>query len=203
MTATGAGRPGPRKDDTPTMTRPLRLAPRALLLALFAAGCSTEPAPAPTVEIDELFPADNEIGSWVEDTTVGAAGVEIADSPTEAEAIIDGDAEPFTAHDFARFAIQNYTNGSEKLELRVWQMADAAAATAIYDYLPANNSIYMASSWEDVSIGEAGRASNTGASWWINARTGAFYVEAKINAVSDAARADAEAFARAVVGKVP
>jgi len=177
-----------------------RLASSFAVVALFAAGCSTEPADGGPVAIESLFPADNEVGTWVEDTSVGASGVEVASTPAEAEALIDGDAEPFTAHGFSKFAIEHYVDGTPQLELRVWEMPDAAGATEIYDYLVANDSIYMASSWEDVSIGAAGRASNTGASWWVNARSGAYYIEAKINDTSNGARTDAQAFASAVIG---
>jgi len=184
------------------MTRLAIFASLALAVTTHAGGCSTEPADDTPVEIDELFPGNNELGAWIEDTSVGGAGVEVANTPNEAEALINGDADPFTSHDFAKFARQNYIDGTRQLELRIWQMPTAAGATEIYDFLVANNSIYMASSWENVAIGAAGRASNTGASWWVNARSGAFYVESKINDITPEGRADAEAFVSAVIANM-
>ena len=46
-------------------------------------------------DIEELFPADNEVGSWVEDTSTGTAGVEVARTYDEAWELVDGDADSF------------------------------------------------------------------------------------------------------------
>lgn len=157
-----------------------------------------------SASIQSFFPADNEVSSWVEDQSTGQPGVEIYRTKAAAEAVIDGDVEPFAAHDFVAFARQHYVKDSYHLELRIWQMQDAAACTTLYDDLAASESLYQYP-WESVTAGAGGRIASTGVFWWVNAHAGAYYVEAKVNQVSppdQTARDEVVAFAQAVVAKI-
>lgn len=159
-----------------------------------------------TPSIESFFPADNEVSGWVEDTAAGAAGVEVADTDDEAWALINGDNEPFHAHGFAVFARQHYVNGSYNLEARIWDMATAATAQTLFSALLTEAATYSAQTWEDLSMGDESRIADTGAYWWINVRKGAYHVEVKINqtAASDTtSRGHAEAFASAIVARIP
>ena len=151
---------------------------------------------------DQLFPADNEIGDWVENTDTGDPGVEVAKSDDEAVALIDGSAEPFIEHGFITFGVEYYASQGMMLELRIWQMDNAAIARELYSDLTDNKSIYMAQPWTDIDVGQQGRVADTGASIWVNARSGSYYVESKIDQVTDEASNDAQAFAKAVIAKL-
>jgi len=190
------------------MTRlSMPLATILLALVAFAPACGgggddddTPPS------IDTFFPADNDVSGWVEDTSVGAAGVEVADTDDEAWALIDGDNEPFHAHGFVVFARQNYVNGSYTLEARIWDMGTASAEETLYSALLTEAATYSAQSWEDLTLGDESRIADTGAYWWVNARKGAYHVEVKINqttASDTTSRGHAETFASAILSRIP
>lgn len=168
-------------------------------LCLFGLACGG-PAPA---TLESFFPAANAVGAYAEDTSVGKAGVEIAKTAAAMEALIDGDAAPFTEKGAVAFGWEHYVSGTYKLDARVWQMKDAANATDTYAYLVANVSLYKANTWNDVGVGEAGRIADTGSSWWLDARKGKYLVEVKIIGKDTTSRADIEAFAKAMVAKMP
>jgi len=175
----------------------------SLAVCILGAACGGS-----SVAIDSLMPAPTEITGWSEDPAQGTAGVAVARTPAQAEALVDGDAAPFTAHNFVAFAWQQYQKDNYRLDLRIWQFADTAAATAIYDDLLTQSSLYSTATWNAEAAGDAGRIANTGTSWWINTRKHGYYVEAKMTttppAAPDAAgRTDAEAFVSAVLGKIP
>ena len=161
-----------------------------------------------SVAINTLMPAPADVAGWSEDAAQGTAGVAVARTPAEAEAFVDGDAAPFTAHSFIAFAWQQYTKDTYRLDLRIWQFADTAAATAIYDDLLTDSSLYSSAAWTPEAAGDAGRIADTGTSWWINTRKKGYYVEAKMTTNPPAApnatgRTDAEAFVNAVLAKIP
>ena len=63
---------------------PSRLAPLFAALGLLLAACSGDDDDS-LPDINTLFPANNEVGSWVENTAIGEPGVETAtdDSGTD------------------------------------------------------------------------------------------------------------------------
>lgn len=177
-----------------------RLLPAVASLWLCACGPSTPSTPS----IDKFFPADNEVGSWAADTTVATPGVQVAKSNSAIEALVNGDAAPFEAKGTLALGWNRYKSGSSKLDVRVWQMKSAADATDTYGYLVTDVSLYKANTWTTLSgVGEDGRIADTGGSWWLNARKGVYIVELRITPNGTQPRADVEAFAKAVIGKMP
>jgi hypothetical protein len=154
-----------------------------------------------TKTFEELFPTENEVAGFTVDSSKG--GLKVARTVAAVQGLIDGDADPFTTPTvlFAAFGRQYYKVGDKSVELRIWQMKDAATAQSIYTDL-LDDPLYTSTTWTDTPIGEAGRIDNTGSRWWVNARKGAFYVEVSINApASDqTARGQALALETAVVG---
>jgi len=153
-------------------------------------------------DIAELFPADNEIGSWVEDSSLGGAGVEVGRSFSEAEAIVNGDADSFDGYMVA-FAREYYTDGTAGLELRAYEMGDAAACTEAYDLLIVDNPLYSANTWDAASLGDAGRIADTGSHWFVNTRKKIFYVEAWIEPNDAPGKTAVESFVETVLEKIP
>ncbi|MBI3180282.1 MAG: hypothetical protein HYZ27_11515 [Deltaproteobacteria bacterium] len=175
------------------------------LAALCLIACGDSDPPSATT-IESLVPASGEVSGWNEDPATGAPGVEVGKTHAEVEAKIDGDMEPFAAKSFVALARQHYAKDGYQLELRIWQMKDEATATALYSDLATTVSLYSALSWSNVSVGDAGRVADSGTTWWVNTRKKAYHVEARVSqkSVADAtSRADVEAFAKAVVAKIP
>lgn len=167
-------------------------------LALAACGTPTPATPA----IDKLFPAANEVSTWAEDTAVGKLGVEVAKSATAIEALIDGDGAPFNEKGALALGWEHYQAGSSKIDARVYQMKTAASSKETYDYLVASVGLYMANTWTPVdAVGDAARVTDTGSSWWFNARRGVFIFELKITPKDATTRTEVEAFAKAMVAK--
>ena len=165
------------------------------------AGSSAPPA------IETLFPGNNEVATWTEDTTVGKAGVEVATTELAAEALVDGDKAPFEGN-FSAFGWQTYVSGTQRLEQRIWRMKSTALASSIFtDILSDSVHGYPSETWENLAVGEAGRIAVSGVKVWVNARKGVDYIEIKVYAVETGgsveatARADAETFIKAVMAK--
>lgn len=170
-----------------------------LALALVACGPSTPPPPT----LEELFPANNEVGAWTEDTSSGAAGVETAKTTDEVFALINGDAQAFVDRGFVAFGRERYTDGTHLIDLRVWQLKSSTAAMATYDALVLDAPTYKANTWTELTVGHGGRIADTGSTWWVNAHDGVYIIEVKAQPKDDTSRADAEAFAKAVADKIP
>jgi len=149
-----------------------------LVTAMFAAACGDDDPTLPNIAT--LFPANNEIGSWVEDTSTGTAGVEIATDENGIVALINGGADAFLSRNYNAFGIEYYTDGTYDLELRIWQFATAAISTEIYTALLTESSTHQTSTWEDSTLGTAGRVANTSTTWWFNVRDGAHLLEVTI-----------------------
>ena len=180
---------------------PSRLAVAVLPLSLLLA-CPPADDDDDSVAIASLFPANNEVGTWVEDTSLGSAGVQVSNSAAQAQADVDGDADSFE-DTMVAFAREFYTSGTHTMELRVWQMQDAAACTAVYDDLVVNDPLYTPNTWSAVSLGEAGRVADTGSQWWHNVRKAAYHVEAKTQSNDADGKSGAEAMIGAVLAKIP
>lgn len=176
---------------------------RALLpsfVAVIAVGCGPPP---PTVTMADFFPADDEVGGYVNDTSVPAPGLQVGQTAAAMEGLVDGATAPFTAKGALALGWKRYASGSYKLDARVWQLKDAASATDTYDSLVVTEALYRANTWSDLAVGQAGRLADTGSSYWVNSRKGAFIVEVVLKPKDPTSRADVETFARAMVGKLP
>jgi hypothetical protein len=171
--------------------------PLALLCACPPADSGEDP-PA----IETLFPKNSEVGTWIEDTSKGTAGVQVSNSAAEAQADVDGDADSFE-NDMVAFAREFYTNTTHTMELRVWQLKDASACTRIYDDLVVNDPLYTSNTWTAATLGDAGRVADTGTQWWHNARKKAYHIEAKTQANDADGKSAAEAMITAVTDKIP
>jgi hypothetical protein len=174
---------------------------RSAVLAVLALAACGGSSSSSGPDIRSFFPADNEVSGWTKDSAkplqvgVGAGG---------ATGLVDGAADPFIAQGLAQLAMASYVKGIDALDLRVWQMNDAATATSVYAAL-LSNSLYAANTWVacPTSIGEACRIADTGNTWWVNTRKGAYHVEARISPKDSATDDDAVAFLQAMLGKIP
>jgi hypothetical protein len=169
-------------------------------LALAASGCG--PSPATPKAIDTLFPKDGEVSGWNEDTTLGKPGVEVYVGSTAVTGAIDGAADSFIQKGMEQMARQYYLKGTEKLEVRIWQMKDAAATKDLWDYLVTSDKLYKAVTWTDDTGGDAARVADTGNNWWFNSRKGLYFVELTLGPNDANGKTDVRAFAGAVVGKM-
>jgi len=131
---------------------------------------------------EEQFPTDNQVAGMTIDTSAG--GLKLALTTKAVQDLIDGAADPFTTAGFTEFGWQHYKVGGYAVDLQLWQMKDVATGQSIYASL-LTNSLYSSATWTDVSsIGDGARIANTGTTWWVNAKKGAFHVQAKINQLS-------------------
>lgn len=174
------------------------LLPCCIALVVFGCGPTTPP-----VTMATFFPADNEVGAWVADTTVATPGLRVGKTTAAIELLVDGDAAPFTAKGVLSLGWEKYASGAYKLDARVWQMKDLANATDTYDGLPTSGTVYSANTWADLAVGQAGRIADTGTRWWLNARKSAFIVELKVEAKDATTRTEIETFAKAIAAKIP
>jgi hypothetical protein len=160
---------------------------------------------APTMST--FFPADGADGGtgaavagFVKDPS--GKGLQIAEGDDAIEALVDGAATPFMEKGVLALGRELYIKDSYHLEARVWQMKDAANASVTYDYLLTNASLYKASTWTALSVGDAGRIADDGTAWWVNARKGAYLIDVRIDPNDATSRSDVEAFAKALVAKM-
>jgi hypothetical protein len=171
-----------------------------------ALGCSSSGSTA--VTIDSLMPASNEVSGWAEDPSVLHPGLNVAHNANEAEALVDGDAAPFTRHNFVAFAWDNYVNTTAgyKMDFRIWEMADAAASATLFVDLQTQEAIYSGQIWAEATIGDGGRVAAGTDTIWVNVHKGEFYLEALLaygaGTTADA-QAAAEAFMSVVVAQIP
>ncbi len=173
------------------------------LSAVFAATLLAACGPAEPSGLGSYFPTTADAAGYTEDTSVGKAGVETARTAAAIEGLVDGDAAPFIEKGVVAFGWERYVKGTYKLDARLWQMKDASNATDTYNHLVANVTLYLAATWTDLAVGEAGRIADTGSSWWLNARKGKYIIEVRIVGKDTTSRADIETFAKAMVAKLP
>ncbi len=180
-----------------------------LVTAMFAAGCGGDDDPD-FPDIETLFPADNELGSWTEHTVVNdkvcRAGVQVATTDQGIVDIINGGAGPFLDRDYNAFGAECYTDGTYELELRVWQFVSAGVADELYAALLTESSTHQSSTWENATFGDQSRVANTQTDWWFNLTEGEHLLEVKIledGAAPDAASKTAgETFVNGVLAKM-
>jgi len=168
-----------------------------LTLGLLA--CPTvDPDEDPLPAVEELFPGDSEVGSWVRD----ADPIDVATSNQEALDLINGEATAFIDRDFVAFAMGGYEDGQSTLELRIWEFADAATAKDLYDNIPDEFGEYQVP-WEDAAVGEAGRIVNPGTRWWLNTHEGIYFIEVIVRPTDAGLRQATLDFALVVVASLP
>jgi hypothetical protein len=160
-----------------------------------------------SLDLASLVPADNEVSGWTEDPADSNPGVVVAHNKNEAEALVDGDADPFSTNNFVAFAWQLYVQGDHVMDFRIWEMADAAACASLYSYLAEQVTTYKAATWSDETIGDMGRSAETATKWWINACADKYFLEAKVgmadgSAPDETAHSLGVAFLQAVAAKI-
>jgi hypothetical protein len=177
----------------------------SLLLALglilaSLAQCSdtvTRPDGAASADLTALFPASDAVTGWQAD----AGGVKVYKTEAEALGAIDGDADTFITHKFKQFARQMYTSGTVTADVRVWQMPDVAACTALFTALAAD-ALYAPFTWENATVGEAGKIANASGKWWVYARKGVYEFSAKVQSAEESAKTGALGFVNYIAGKI-
>jgi len=159
--------------------------------------------------LESLFPADNEVAGWTEDPSDGHPGVAVAHSYAEAEALVDGDADPFNSspHPFVAFAWQTYLNGTHKADFRIWEMKDAAGCQTTMSYLLENVPTFTSKTWTAESVGDAGKSAQTASFVWLIACKGKYFLEERVlmaggGAPDSAAHDKGLALIQAVAAKV-
>ncbi len=158
--------------------------------------------------LDSFFPADNEVAGWTANPAGSAP--QVALTPDDAEALVDGDIAPFEAapSPFTAFAMQNYINADGYTnDFRIWEVADAAGCASMYDYLVVNASTFSSKTWVDEAIGAMGRSANSAAFTWFNACAGKYFLESKVyppggGAPDATSHDDGLAFILAVAAKI-
>jgi hypothetical protein len=101
---------------------------------------STAPPPDEPVDVVSLVPGDNEISGWTR-----SSAMQVAETPTQLEAIIDGEAVPYENNHFVKCAFQNYSGdigGSPiELDLRIFDMGDTTNAKNVYAEVAAGTEV--------------------------------------------------------------
>jgi hypothetical protein len=190
----------------------LRLSP-IFVLALALSACGDDETDLP--DFATLFPADNEIGSYVEARVLAEnehdqgfnweAGPYVTTDGQDVEDRIDGAASHFINAGFANFGLEDYTNGTYDIELHIWQMKTPAGATTAMDEATTDTT------WTDASLGEAARVQNQNTSslftWFI--RKGVYIIKVRSKPTQggagtrDGSKTDGEAFATAILAEMP
>jgi len=161
----------------------------SVLLGLACTGPTNEP-----VDVVTLVPGDNEISGWTR-----SSAMQVAETGTQLEAIIDGEAVPYEDNHFAKCAFQNYTGdigGTQvELDLRVFDMADTTNAKNVYAAVAAGTEV----PWTGDNPGVEARTDESFLfAYRVEFREGRFYFRADIMDKSAAAQDVAKLFARNV-----
>lgn len=159
------------------------------------------------VDLKTLFPADSAVPGWTQDTTLDtAAGPSVFSTNDQVNATdIDGDVVPFSNKGFTALGREHFKSDKYKMDVRVWQMKDAATAKLIYDDLPNTVDRYKIITWTNETIGLAGRSGNSGTMWRINAYKGLYFIETLLTtseASDTAGKDEAIKMAKAVADKI-
>ena len=163
-----------------------------LFIALLCLTCTT-PTNEP-VDVATLVPGDNEISGWTR-----SSAMQVAETGTQLEAIIDGEAVPYEDNHFAKCAFQNYTGdigGTQvELDLRVFDMADTTNVKNVYAAVAAGTEV----PWSGDNPGVEARTDESFLfAYRVEFRDGRFFFRADIMDKSAAAQDVAKLFARNV-----
>ena len=163
-----------------------------LCAALLCLAC-TKPTNEP-VDVVTLVPGDNEISGWIR-----SSAMQVAETGTQLEAIIDGEAVPYEDNHFAKCAFQNYIGdigGTQvELDLRVFDMADTTNAKNVYTAVAAGTEV----PWTGDNPGVEARTDESFLfAYRVEFRDGRFFFRADSMDKSAAAQDVAKLFARNV-----
>jgi hypothetical protein len=168
----------------------------ARYFALLVAHKADSTAPAPTEPKDavDLVPSDNEISGWAR---LGA--MQVAETPTQLEAIIDGEAVPYENNHFIKAVFQNYSGDvggtAVELDLRIFDMGDTTNARNVYAEIAAGTEV----PWSGDNPGVEARTDESFLfAYRVEFRSDRFYFRADIMDKSTAAQDIAKLFARNV-----
>ena len=147
-----------------------------------------------SVDVVTLVPGDNEISGWTR-----SSAMQVAETGTQLEAIIDGEAVPYEENHFAKAAFQNYTGdiaGSQiEINLRLFDMADTTNARNVYAAVAAGTEV----PWTDDSPGVEARIDESFLfAYRVEFWESRFYFRVDIMDKSTAAQDVAKLFARNV-----
>ena len=159
---------------------------------------STEPAPEQPRDVVILVPADNEIGGW---TRSGA--MQTAETPTQLEAIIDGEAIPYENNHFVKCAFQNFSGdiggSAVELDLRIFDMGDTTNARNVYAEVAAGTEV----PWTGDNPGVEARTDESFLfAYRVEFRDSRYYFRADIMDKSTAAQDVVKLFARNVAAAI-
>jgi hypothetical protein len=178
------------------------------LLALAACGGSSSPSTPKGNNLEILLPADNQISGWTRSKPIrilsAAKAGEGYATDGSASGGVDGDAARFIENGLVSFGWAFYkAAGTEKIELRVWDMGSASNASRCWTALITTDARYKGANWSETSVGEAGRISDTGTYWWVVARKGAYVAEIMLEPDDAAQKQVAIDFLKSVVAAIP
>jgi hypothetical protein len=164
----------------------------AFCIALLCLGC-----PGPTnepVDVVTLAPGDNEISGWTR-----SSAMQVAETGTQLEAIINGEAVPYEDNHFVKCVFQNYTGDiggtPVELALRVFDMADTTNAKSVYAAVAAGTEV----PWTGNNPGVEARTDESFLfAYRVEFRDGRFFFRADVMDKSTAAQDVARLFARNV-----
>ena len=120
------------------------------------------------LKVEEYVPADNAIGDWVEDTSVGSPGVEAGYTDEDIMALrINGEHAPYATEGCSGFAMQDFINGNgDTLSLKIWDMNSAAGAENMYDVDVQKGVDEEGLTFEEIpGVSEEGVLATVGAYW--------------------------------------
>jgi hypothetical protein len=155
---------------------------------------STAPEPAEPKDVVSLVPGDNEISGWAR-----SSAMQVAETPTQLEAIIDGEAVPYENNHFVKCAFQNYSGnisgGPVELDLRIFDMGDTTNAKNVYAEVATGTEV----PWTGDNPGVEARTDESFLfAYRVEFRDERFYFRADIMDKSTAAQDIARLFARNV-----
>ena len=164
-------------------------------------GCGSSDDPDPVKKVEEFIPGSGSIAGWTEDTSKGEVGVEAAYTKDDGEMLINGALDPFVdTGKWVAFAIEYYVNGDTTIQLSIFEMTDAAGASEIYTHLATHPE---GISWEDITMGDAGRMAEMATNWLIQTTKGKYFVETVTMPRSADTEQPAKDFASAVLALLP
>jgi hypothetical protein len=171
------------------------MAMKTLLAGCVALVCLTcTPASNEPIDVVTLVPGDNEISGWMR-----SSPMQVAETGTQLEAIINGEAVPYDDNHFTKCAFQNYAGdvgGSQvELNLRIFDMGDTTNAKNVYAAVTTGTEV----PWTGDNPGVEARTDESFLfAYRVEFRDGRFYFRADIMDKSSGAQDVARLFARNV-----
>jgi hypothetical protein len=148
----------------------------------------------PGKDVTDLVPGDNEVQGWSR-----TSAMQVAETPTQLEALIDGESVPYENNHFVKCAFQNYSGdigGTQvELDLRIFDMGDTTNAKNVYAEVAAGTEV----PWTGDNPGVEARTDESFLfAYRVEFRDARFYFRADIMEKSTSAQDVAKLFARNV-----